>query len=149
MRAELPPGGKLGVAGFCWGAWGATKLCAESAVEGGEERLIDAQFNAHPSYIIDTPEMVVEAITKLKVPYASAVAEKDFQFNAEAAGKTEARVREVAGVSGAEGGYTYEFKIYKGCKHGFAVRAQEDTANMEGSKEALNQAVAWYNKYLN
>ncbi|KAK5053178.1 hypothetical protein LTR84_002152 [Exophiala bonariae] len=149
MRAELPAGGKLGVAGFCWGAWGGTKLCAESAVEGGSDRLIDAQFNAHPSYIVDTPEVVVDAITKFKVPCASAVAEKDFQFNAEVAGKTEAKVRDAVGVTGGDGGYTYEFKIYKGCKHGFAVRAQQDTASMEGYKEALNQAVAWFDKYLN
>lgn len=150
MRADLPEGGKLGVAGFCWGAWGATKLCVEPAIEGGEERLIDAQFNAHPSFIADTPQMVVDAIMALRVPYASAVAEEDFQFNAGVAEKTEAKVREATNNGAATGGgYTYEFKIYKGCKHGFAVRAQNDTANMEGYKDALVHATAWFNKYLN
>jgi dienelactone hydrolase len=152
MRADLPDGGKLGVAGFCWGGWCSTKLCAEPAVEGGSggEKLIDAQFNAHPSYIVDTPELVVDAITKLKVPYASAVAEVDFQFNAAVAEKTEAKVREAtAGSTGDGDGYIYEFKIYKGCKHGFAVRAQENTVNMEGYQGALEQASAWFNKYLN
>lgn len=158
MRADLPEGGKLGVAGFCWGAWGATKLCVEPAVEGGKERLIDAQFNAHPSFIADTPQMVVDAIMELRVPYASAVAEKDFQFNADVAEKTEAKVREAttgpgSGAAAADGqsqgDYTYEFKIYKGCRHGFAVRAQDDTANMQGYKDALIQATAWFNKYLN
>ncbi|KEF54978.1 uncharacterized protein A1O9_08630 [Exophiala aquamarina CBS 119918] len=165
VRAELPAGGKLGVAGFCWGAWGATKLCAENATaDGAGERLIDAQFNAHPSFIIDTPEMVVDAITRFRVPYASAVAELDFQFNAAAAERTEAKVREAAanstgmgagtgnGASGdgdGDNGLIYEFKIYKGCKHGFGVRAVQDTVNMDGYRDALEQAVAWFNKYLN
>lgn len=155
MHADLPAGGKLGVAGFCWGGWSSTKLCTEPAVEGGGgDRLIDAQFNAHPSYIVDTPEMVVDAITKFKVPYASAVAEIDFQFNAAVAEKTEAKVRgATAGSTGDGSGnddaYLYEFKIYKGCKHGFGVRATQDTVNMEGYQGALEQASAWYNKYLN
>lgn len=148
IKADLPPGGKLGVAGFCWGAWSGTKLCVETATEGGKERLIDAQFNGHPSYIINTPEMVVDAIMKFKVPYASAVAADDFQFNEAAAEKTEALVRERAGAAG-EDGHVYDFKVYKGCRHGFCVRAADDTANMEGYRAATKQAIDWYNKYLN
>jgi len=148
VKADLPAGGKLGVAGFCWGAWPSTKLCVETAVEGGSERLIDAQFNGHPSYIVDTPEMVVEAITKFKVPYACAIAAEDFQFNEAAAQKTEAAVREDEGVKTGEG-YVYEFKVYKGCKHGFCVRADESSASMEGYRDAVKQAVGWWNKYLN
>lgn len=149
LKAELPAGGKLGVAGFCWGAWPSTKLCAEPAVEGGAERLIDAQFNGHPSFIADTPELVVDAITKFKVPYACAVAEIDFQFNAEVAAKTEAKVRE-ATAGANEGEYVYEFRVYKGCQHGFCVRAmEEDEANVQGGRDAAKQAVEWFNKYLN
>ncbi|EXJ82341.1 hypothetical protein A1O3_06154 [Capronia epimyces CBS 606.96] len=149
VKAELPPGGKLGVAGFCWGAWPGTKLCTETTVEGGSERLIDAQFNGHPSYIIDTPEMVIDAIKTFKVPYASAVAELDIQFNAEAAAQTEAKLKEaIAGPN--EDKYKYEFRIYKGCHHGFCVRSmKEDELNAQGGRDAAKQATDWFNKYLN
>jgi dienelactone hydrolase len=49
VKAELPQGAKLGVAGFCWGGYQSINLCAQPAVEGGSERLIDAEFCAHPS----------------------------------------------------------------------------------------------------
>ncbi|KIX92103.1 uncharacterized protein Z520_12187 [Fonsecaea multimorphosa CBS 102226] len=149
VRAELPPGGKLGVAGFCWGAWPATKLCTEPAVAGGSERLIDAQFNGHPSYIIKEPHMVVDAVKAFKTPYSSAIAEKDFQFNAEVATKTEAQLREALGGSkgDGEGGYNYEFRIYKGATHGFCVKAREE--DMQNYHDAAKQATDWFNKYLN
>ncbi|KIX05132.1 uncharacterized protein Z518_06004 [Rhinocladiella mackenziei CBS 650.93] len=148
MKAELPEGGKLGVAGFCWGGWPSSKLCAETATPGGSERLIDAQFNGHPSYIVKTPEMVVEAIKKFKVPYCSAVAADDRQFNEKVAADMEAKVKQEAGESG-EGGCIYEFRIYKGCKHGFCVRAKSNTENMDGYNAAVKQAAEWFNKYLN
>ncbi|KAJ4525045.1 hypothetical protein HRR78_003191 [Exophiala dermatitidis] len=144
MKADLPPGGKLGVAGFCWGAWPSTKLCTETATEGGNTRLIDAQFCGHPSYIHEKPEMVVDAIKKFKVPYAVAVAENDQMFNAEVAAKTEARVKEEIAREGAnsDAGYVYEFRIYKGCQHGFCVRAmKQDEANLQGGRDAAKQAV--------
>lgn len=68
MRADLAPGGKLGVAGFCWGGYGSTNLCTEMAVEGGSEPLIDAQFNGHPGQL-KAPDMVLDAIAA-KVPYS-------------------------------------------------------------------------------
>lgn len=151
VRAELPAGGKLGVAGFCWGAWSSTKLCTETATaattEGGSgTRLIDAQFNGHPSYIIETPTMVVDAIKTFKVPYAAAIAEKDFQFNADEAAKCEAQVREATTTTEGDG-YVYEFRIYKGAKHGFCVKSKED--DMQGYHDAVKQATEWFNKYLN
>lgn len=146
VRAELPPGGKIGVAGFCWGGWPATKLCVETAVPGGSERLIDAQFNGHPSFIAETPEMVVDAIKTFKVPYAMAVAELDFQFDKDVADKTEATVREAIGESGGPSGGVYEFRLYKGCRHGFCVKAAE--SQMAGYHDAVKQATDWFSKYL-
>ncbi|OAL27458.1 hypothetical protein AYO20_09810 [Fonsecaea nubica] len=149
VRAELPEGGKLGVCGFCWGAWPATKLCTETTVEGGQERLIDAQFNGHPSYISGEPQMVVDAVKTFKVPYASAVAEKDFQFNADVAAKVEAQLREAIGGSKGDGedGYDYDFRIYKGATHGFCVKARE--VDMQNYHDAAKQAADWFNKFLN
>lgn len=42
IKKDLPAGGKLGVAGFCWGGYGSTFLCAQPAAEGGPEPVIDA-----------------------------------------------------------------------------------------------------------
>jgi dienelactone hydrolase len=148
VKAELPEGGKLGVCGFCWGGMASTKLCTEASVAGGDQRLIDAQFNGHPSYISGTPEVVVDAIKAFSTPYSCAVAEHDFQFSQAVAEKTEAKLREELGADEA-GKYVYEFKVYKGCHHGFCVRAKEDTDNMTGYKQAIEQAVSWFNKYLN
>jgi len=148
VRAELPSGGKLGVCGFCWGAWPGTKLCSEASVADGSEKLIDAQFNGHPSYIVKEPTMLADCISAYKVPYASAVAEKDIQFNADVAAKAEAQLREKLGSNGAgENGVVYEFKVYKGATHGFCVKAREE--DMENYHEAVKQAVGWFNKYLN
>ena len=148
VRAELPAGGKLGVCGFCWGAWPATKLCSEATTEGGSEKLIDAQFNGHPSYIIKEPTMIADCIKVFKTPYASAIAEKDFQFNAEVAAKTEAQLRESVGSKGdGENGYVYEFRVYKGATHGFCVKAREE--DMQNYHEAAKHAAEWFNKYLN
>lgn len=143
MRAELPLGGKLGVAGFCWGGYGSTRLCTETATEDGTEMLIDAQFNGHPSQL-KTPDMVVDAIAA-KVPYSCAVAQHDMRFTEKVSNEVEAAVR--AKVGPAEQNH-YEFVVYKGCIHGFCVRASPGTPNWDGYHKATKQAVDWFNKYL-
>jgi len=146
MKEDLPVGGKLGVAGFCWGGYGSTNLCMDAVSEGSDVPLINAQFNAHPSFL-KTPDMIVGAITKYKVPYSSAVAEKDFMLGAKSAEETEAAIRQKVGSSDE---YKYEFRIHKGCNHGFGVRADLDNPAAEkGYQEAARQAVDWFNKYLN
>ncbi|OAG37337.1 hypothetical protein AYO21_08414 [Fonsecaea monophora] len=151
MRQEIPAGGKLGVSGFCWGGWGSTMLCTETTIDGGSERLIDAQFNGHPSYLNESADMIRRAIEEFRVPYSSAVAGDDWEFNAQVANNIEANIRERLSEGSGDGNedYKYEFKVYKGCKHGFCVRAKEDEINMEGYNAALLQAVNWFNKYLN
>lgn len=147
VKSDLPAGGKLGVAGFCWGGYQTTKLCAEPAVEGGSTPLLDAQFNAHPS-ALKAPADFVDSIAKFKVPYSCAVAEDDMQFNAKVSQQTEAELRTKLGDSVAT--YT-EFRIHKGCGHGFAVRASipEDKVGATGYEDAAVQAKDWFNKYLN
>lgn len=144
VRRDLPAGGKLGVAGFCWGGWGSTKLCTEANIEGGTERLIDAQFNGHPSYMLPTPNMFIEAIQKFNVPYSSAIADVDFEFNGAVAAKTEAMLRNKLGER-----YRYEFRVYEGCNHGFCIRAKDDAANKEGYEAAAKQATTWFSHHLN
>ena len=142
IKNDLPAGAKLGVAGFCWGGYGSTNLCSEPAIEGGSERLIDAQFCGHPSQL-KSPQQVLDAVSKFKVPYSCAVAENDFMFNAEEARKAEAALREKVGPAEEN---NYEFTVYKGASHGFCVRAKQE--QMEDYEKAGNQAVDWFNKYL-
>ena len=143
LRADLPPGGKLGVAGFCWGGHGSTSLCTEKATKGGSEPLIDAQFNGHPSQL-KTPDMVLDAIAA-KVPYSCAVAQLDTNFSEKVSDEVEAAVR--AKIGPPEENH-YEFVIHKDCLHGFCVRAKPDTPNMDGYHAAAKQAIDWFNRYL-
>ena len=43
----------------------------------------------------------------------------------------------------------YEVRVYKGCGHGFAVRAsKEKKVEDEAVEDAAMQAVEWFQKYL-
>lgn len=146
VRAPMPSEGKLGVAGFCWGGYQVTKLACEPVVEGSDKPLIDAVFTAHPS-ALNAPDDFVAAIDKFKVPYSCAVAETDFQFDKKASDKTEKALKKKLGP----GVGTFEFVLWEGCHHGFAVRASfdEGTTGEKGYSGAAKQAVDWFNKYLN
>jgi len=144
MKKNLPPGGKLGVAGFCWGGYGSTKLCAETAEEGGSTPLIDAQYNAHPSKV--TTDMIIAAVVN-KVPYSMAIGDKDMALALKDVLAIEAALKEKFGEPEEN---NYEVKVYKGCKHGFAIRAQPNNkVESEAAEDAAKQAIDWYNKYLN
>jgi dienelactone hydrolase len=144
MKKNLPPGGKLGVAGYCWGGYGSTKLCAETAEEGGSTPLIDAQFTAHPSKI--TTDMIIAAVTN-KVPYSMAIGDNDMVLALKDVLAIEAALEEKFGKPEEN---NYEVKVYKGCKHGFAMRAlPNNKVAIDAAEDAAKQAIDWYNKYLN
>lgn len=145
VRAAMPPEGKLGVAGFCWGGYQVTKLACEPVSEGGDKALVDAVFTAHPS-ALKAPDDVVAAIETFKVPYSCAVAEFDIQFDKKTSNKTEEAVKQKLGPEAG----TYEFIVWEGCHHGFSVRASHDegTEGDKGYNGAAKQAADWFNKYL-
>ncbi|KAH9208491.1 dienelactone hydrolase [Leptodontidium sp. 2 PMI_412] len=144
VRAELPAGAKLGAAGFCWGGLQTTKLTEESAVEGGSEALIDAHFTAHPAGM--KPPQFLESHRKFKVPLSIAVGDKDFVLSKDNVATIEAGFRTEYGNSEDAG---YQVKIYQGCGHGFAVRADpKKTIENEAAGQATEQAVAWFKRYL-
>lgn len=90
--------------------------------------------------------MVIDAL-KFKTPYSMAIGDKDMVMNEKTVLSTQAEAREKVG---AEEDNNYEIKIYKGCMHGFAVRAGPgNKVESEGAEEAAKQAVEWYKKYLN
>ena len=148
VKADLTAGGKLGKAGFCWGGYFATNLCTETAVEGGEERLVDAAFTAHPSFL-NAPDDIVQAVLKHKTPLSVAHAEHDVMMSTEKVEEAEAVLRQKAGSGDGENGYHYQVKIYKGVSHGFAVRAKQgDEGEGKAADGAKEQAVRWFKTWL-
>jgi len=148
VRAELGPGAKLGVAGFCWGGYQSINLCKEATVAGGTERLIDAEFCAHPSNL-KLPDDVVEAVLAFKTPVAIAHATEDFALKNEVMLKTEALLREKTGSGDGEGGYHWKIRYYEGVPHGFAVRAREGMEKeAAAADEAKEQAIEWFKRWL-
>ena len=148
VKASLPQGAKLGIAGFCWGGNQSVRLCSEPSVPGGETPLVDAQFCAHPS-ALKMPVQMVDAVVKFKVPFSLAHAEHDFCMSTKKVEEAEAILREKVGRGEGESGCHYELRTYKGCAHGFAVRAKDgDEVNGKGADEAKEQAVEWFKRWL-
>ncbi|KPI43647.1 uncharacterized protein AB675_6705 [Cyphellophora attinorum] len=148
LRDGMGEEAKLGVAGFCWGGFGATVLCKEKylGLDGAERRLVDAAFTGHPSKL-NSPRDVVEAVGS-GVPYSVAVADIDFMFDKKVSEEAEAALRGKYGSSG-EGGKVWELRVHEGAHHGFCVRAREGVkADEQGREAALQQAVEWFKKYL-
>jgi dienelactone hydrolase len=144
VKAELPEGGTLGVAGFCWGGMQSTKLAAESTTEGGTVGLVDAHFTAHPVGL--KSEDFVEGVRKFKVPFSMAVGEKDAYLKPDVVAGIEAALRTGLGEGETNG---YEVKVYPECGHGFAVRAEEKrTVENEAAGKAAEQAILLFKKHL-
>ncbi|PTB64808.1 hypothetical protein BBK36DRAFT_6230 [Trichoderma citrinoviride] len=144
VKASLPTGAKLGVAGFCWGGMHSTKLTGEPAEEGGNQSLFDAHFVAHPAGL-KVPDDFSAAASRFKVPISLAVGDLDMVLSKDNIDSIERGLKEVFG--GTSDGY--EVKTYGGCKHGFAVRADpKRTMEDEAAMAAAKQAVDWFKKYL-
>ncbi|KAJ4297798.1 hypothetical protein N0V90_005694 [Kalmusia sp. IMI 367209] len=147
VKADLPAGGKLGLAGFCWGGFLSINLSTKAAVEGGEERLVDAAFAAHPSSL-SLPDNIVDAV-KFKTPLAIAHAEKDVALSTLKMEETEAVLKQRVGDGHGEGEHNYQIKIYKGVGHGFAVRAKPGSEiEAKSADEAKEQAAEWFKRWL-
>ena len=145
VKKDLPEGGKLGVAGFCWGGYGSSMLCVECSVESGSERLIDAQFCAHPSKL-DFEKVISEAVDKWKVPYSMAIGDKDMALKKETVLDLQKALKEKIGEPEKHG---YQIVMYESCRHGFAVRANpENKVEIAAAEKATKQAVDWFNKYV-
>lgn len=143
-RSVKSEGGKLGVAGFCWGGLQTTKLSQEPSVEGGKEALVNAHFTAHPAGL-KGPDDFVEGVGKFDVPLSMAVGDRDFVLSKEKVAEVEAGLRQEFG----EGVEKFEVRIYKGCGHGFAVRADPGkTIENEAAGRAAEQAVQWFKSFL-
>lgn len=91
--------------------------------------------------------MILDALTTFETPYSLAIGDKDILLKEKEVLSTQATARQQVGE---EEDNNYELKIYKDCKHGFAVRAAPgNKVESDAAEEAAKQAIAWYNKYLN
>ncbi|KAH0491853.1 hypothetical protein TgHK011_003258 [Trichoderma gracile] len=144
VKASLPVEAKLGVAGFCWGGMHSTKLTGQPAEEGGSTSLFDAHFVAHPAGL-KVPDDFSVAANRFRVPVSLAVGDLDMVLSKANIDSIESGLQKA--FEGESGGY--QVKIYGGCKHGFAVRADpKRTVEDEAALEAATQAVSWFKKNL-
>ncbi|KAK2605775.1 hypothetical protein N8I77_008589 [Diaporthe amygdali] len=143
VRASLPLGAKLGIAGFCLGGHWSSRLCAEHATEGGGSHLVGAHFTAHPSNV--DPSELAKFAERFKVPQSLALGDSDVVLPIDQAHELETNLREVYRNDLDR----LEVRIYERCGHGFALRADPRKIDEnEGADRALEQAVAWFRRWL-
>ncbi|KAF2629668.1 alpha/beta-hydrolase [Macroventuria anomochaeta] len=134
VKEELGDGGKVGVAGYCWGGYQALYIARQER-EG--QKVVDAVFVAHPARF--EPAHASDAVDKgVKVSFAHAGDDMALPM-----GKVEET------KSALEGSKGFEIRVYEGCVHGFAVRATPGKEReASAADEALRQAVEWFEKWL-
>lgn len=149
VRAALQaPGARLGLAGFCLGGHWSSRICGEPAAEeggggGGDGRLVDAHFTAHPSSVKE--EEFAAFAGRFGVPFSLALGDKDVMMSMDQARGSEASLRQVFRDEPDK----LQVTIYEGCGHGFALRSDpKQTHENEASERALDQAVAWFRRFL-
>jgi carboxymethylenebutenolidase len=116
---------KYGVVGYCWG--GAAVFNHAAAYP---------EVSAVVSYYGTTPP--VEELPKVKAPVLGLYGDNDQRVNSTVP-RADSALKAL--------GKTYEHKMFPGSGHGF-LRAQEQPANLEATKQAWPMTVAWFRKYL-
>jgi dienelactone hydrolase len=132
VKKQLPAGAKLGIAGYCWGGYQALHIARQ-----GAESLPDAIFVAHPAKY--EAAQAEEAVANgVKVCFAHAGEDMSLPM---------VKIEETKkALEGKEG---FEMRVYEGCAHGFAVRANPAKEREgEAAGEALGQAGGWFGKWL-
>lgn len=128
---------KVGVVGFCWGGYGATKL-AHGEIASNGKPLIDAAYTAHPSEL-DVPKDI-EDIT---LPYCMVIGDIDMAMSLK-------KVQEAAEILDAKKDVDTEVVIIPKAKHGFAVRASpDDKFEKELADQAEDQMIKWFSRHMN
>jgi dienelactone hydrolase len=112
-------------------------LAADKELVNGK-RLLDAGFTGHPSML-----SIPADIKAMTLPVAFALAENDTAVSVQ---QTEQIKQIVEGQPEVQRG---EVVVYKGCGHGFCIRA--DPTNDDVAKqaaEAEDQCIRWFNKHF-
>jgi len=116
-----------GIVGYCW---------------GGSASFNHAVFNApglKASVVYYGSSPSAEDIAKVRIPVLGLYGENDQRVNA-----TIARADSTMKANRA----TFEQRTYAGAGHGF-LRAQDQAANLEASRRAWPETVAWFRRHLN
>jgi dienelactone hydrolase len=134
VRRDAGQAAKLGLVGYCWGGFQALRI---AGLDLSGARLADAVFVAHPASY--EPRHVGLAVEN-GVPVSFAHAALDMRLPM-------AKIDETRKLmDGKEG---FELSVYEGCVHGFAVRAMPGSEKAaEAADQALQQAVAWFKRWL-
>ncbi|KAG5792907.1 hypothetical protein H9Q69_008033 [Fusarium xylarioides] len=127
---------KVGVVGFCWGAYGITHL-AHGEVAANGKTIIDAAFTAHPSEI-----EVSRDIGPVKLSFSMVIGDVDFALPLK-------EVHNAAEILEAKRDVDTEVVLIPNAKHGFAVRGNPNNKEeKEMADQAEDQLVRWFTKYL-
>lgn len=143
VRASLPLGAKLGLAGFCLGGHWSSRICAEPTAAERDDRLVDAHFAAQPSSI--GAEELAALAGRFRVPFSLALGDRDLIMSVDQARRTEAALRDVF----RDEPHKLQVVLYENCGHGFAQRADPKQASEnEAAERAADQAIAWFRRFL-
>ncbi|KZV76148.1 dienelactone hydrolase endo-1-3,1,4-beta-D-glucanase [Peniophora sp. CONT] len=124
---------RIGAVGYCYGGTVGVGL-------GKSPQLVDTLVIAHPG------EIKMEDVKLMKVPTSWACAEEDSGFKPHLRNGAEAVFKQ---REGKEDFVPYEFKDWKGCAHGFAIRPNQSIPEVKAGYEgALAQTVDWFKKTL-
>ena len=136
LRCNEGANSKIGVVGFCWGAYSATRLAHGDLARNGKT-LIDAAYTAHPSKI-----KVPQDIEEIRLPYSMCIGDIDFAMPLP-------KVQQAAEILDGKKDVDSEVVIIPNAKHGFAVRGNpDDRVEKEMADQAEDQMVRWFAKYL-
>jgi len=123
---------RIGSVGYCFGGAMAGRLGATDAV--------NTIVIAHPANIS------AKQIRAIKVPTSWLLAEEDMSFKDKAVKTAEAIFKE---REGKPDHVDYEFRVWEGTAHGFAVRPNLSVPQVKAGYEGgLEQTIAWFKKTL-
>lgn len=127
---------KVGVVGFCWGGYGATKLAHGETARNGKH-LIDAAYTAHPSEL-----EVPKDFEEVKIPYCMVIGDNDMALSLK-------KVQQAGKILDTKKEVDSEVVIIPKAKHGFAVRASpDDKVEKDLADQAEDQMVKWFARYM-
>lgn len=136
LRRDQPPSSRIGVTGYCWGAYGATRMASGKDTTPDGRPLIDAVYTAHPS------EVKVDDFRDIQVPYSMVIGDVDFAMDIK-------QVKQVAEILEQNTKVASEVVVIPGARHGFSVRGNpDDPVEKEMADQAEDQVVRWFAKYL-
>ncbi|PRP85029.1 hypothetical protein PROFUN_07317 [Planoprotostelium fungivorum] len=134
---------KYVVVGYCFGG--------PSTMNAGAKEDVSAVAVAHPSAVTEAH------FQALKVPLLICASEQDFIFRPELRQTAEKILRTKSTPEGAEGNlddhrvgagdYHFQFVLYSGVSHGFAVHNPKTSAQRWAKEDAARQMLSWFNRF--